>query len=560
MISFKDKRVISVLLMTVLIIVMWITVNKLGRIKRVIIDDVPEIIFSRESGFYDKDFDLEISAPKGEIYYTLDGSDPTISSFHYEGPIHIQDATNNPNVYSMRTDVSTDFCKDLGIDTFYKVPDFPVDKCTIVRAVLYYGDDRYSDIKTASYFVGYEGREAYDGMNIISIVTDPYNLFDYNEGCYVRGAVFDNFLASTEDIYSVPYWMWVCNYSKGMVSEKKISIQVFDPEKKLVLSQACGMRIRGGASRSKNPKSLNFYAREEYDGNKNFMLDFWHNGLFPSRATLFQGGDDDKAKGKDYVFHTLCKDMNFATMDYEPYVMFLDGEYWGVYWLTEKYGKDYIHNHYDVDKDNIIIVKNNMVTEGEPEEMDLYLEMVDYCTGNDLSIEENYDYLFDKYLDHDSTIDYYAALLYVARCADWPGWNYSLWRSRTVANDKYSDGKWRWLAFDLNSGGLTPNLIDHDSIDAATKDEMFASLLKSPKFRKELTDRMLELKDTTFSKESVRNCISDARSILDTPMIYHCKRFWGEGSTHFYNDSMDDLLLFLEKRNDSIGDIIEKYR
>ena len=75
--------------------------------KPVIADDVEELNFSAESGFYEDEFDLYIDAVGGTVFYTLDGSTPTCQSNKYTGPIHISDATNNENVYSARTDVSS---------------------------------------------------------------------------------------------------------------------------------------------------------------------------------------------------------------------------------------------------------------------------------------------------------------------------------------------------------------------------------------------------------------------------------------------------------------------
>ena len=70
------------------------------------------IIFSKGSGFYNKEFELSIYAPTAEIYYTLDGTDPNENSIKYTDPIIIKDISENPNVYSMRTDVSARFLED----------------------------------------------------------------------------------------------------------------------------------------------------------------------------------------------------------------------------------------------------------------------------------------------------------------------------------------------------------------------------------------------------------------------------------------------------------------
>ena len=51
------------------------------------------IVFSKKSGFYEEEFDLSIWAPSAEIYYTMDGSEPTKESYRYEQPIRIFDAS-----------------------------------------------------------------------------------------------------------------------------------------------------------------------------------------------------------------------------------------------------------------------------------------------------------------------------------------------------------------------------------------------------------------------------------------------------------------------------------
>ena len=44
---------------------------------------------------------------------------------------------------------------------------------------------------SATYFVDFDQKEGYQGMNIVSIITDPDNLFDYDTGIYVMGRAYD---------------------------------------------------------------------------------------------------------------------------------------------------------------------------------------------------------------------------------------------------------------------------------------------------------------------------------------------------------------------------------
>ncbi len=81
-----------------------------------------DIRFSRESGFYEESFYLEITAGQNEdwmLYYTLDGSMPDTTSPQYTGPILMEDVSYKENVYSAREDISR---------ADYKKPDYPIDK------------------------------------------------------------------------------------------------------------------------------------------------------------------------------------------------------------------------------------------------------------------------------------------------------------------------------------------------------------------------------------------------------------------------------------------------
>ena len=566
------KRTAPVLIITIALAIFWIIAENRSSGKEMIIDDVPELIFSRESGFYDDEFDLIITAPRGKVYYTTDGSVPTSDSIPYTEAIHIIDATVDENVYSARTDTSTGFRSDLiseysSEDPGYMVPDYCVDKCTVIRAVVCYDDGSYSQVKTCSYFVGFNDKPGYEGMNYISVVTDPVNLFDYNEGIYVTGRAFDEYVTDIENMpWNDTWYLWTANYSRENTTEKPASVQFFDQKGNLLLSQLCGLKLKGNGSRGYVCKSLNLVAREEYDGNDHFIYDFWGDGFYPKRLSVFSGGDDYITKSRDYLIHSLCKDMEFATMKFTPYVMFLDGEYWGVYWLNDKYDAEYFNNRYGVDKDSVIAVKYSPryaeleLEEGEETDAELYYEMMDFCNNADMSIDENYRICFDKYLDYDSTIDYYAVMLYISRYWDWPQANFGLWRTKTVGNDNYSDGKWRWMMFDVNNEALSADLTDYDSIAWAMYYPFFANLMSNEKFRTDLLDCILELQYTTFSKASIEKGIQDYHQIMDEPLKLTHKRFWGTEDNHLYDESLQSLEYFLYQRPDHIDDIVNRYR
>lgn len=494
-----------------------------------------KIVFSKKTGFYDEEFYLKIYAPTEEIYYTLDGSEPTKDSYKYEEPLLIYDATRNDNTNSTRTDLSSKF---LTGNCIYQIPHYLIDKCTILKVAYYDKYGNRSKVEEQVYFLGYGGKPGYNDVNIISVTADPEDLFDNEKGIYVLGDVFTQYAAEVnlEEHYD---YVWKANYQKsGREWERTAHIQVFDTEKQLVLSQSVGLRIQGGVSRSFYPKSLNFYARDEYGSNR-MQYDFFGTGYYPQRVTLSAGGNDYYGKMKDRIGAELTRDCEFCTMHYEPYVLFLNGEYWGFYYLTEKYDENYIEHYYGVDKDNVIIFKADALEAGIDEDYDTYFDMLEFIETADMKKDENYQQACNL-IDMESFIDYYAAEIYMARNGDWPNANYALWRARKMSDKPYEDGKWRWMLFDVNTSAFSENLAEHDTIGYVIgKCPLFANLSNSTMFRQQFATRLREMRDNVFTEDLVNEKLDEYKSIMSDPMENHYWRFFGRNSEDFTKSRRD---------------------
>lgn len=567
MMLHKYRRNILFAASALILLFFIIWVNERKSSNAFIADDVGEIVFSNESGFYDSPFELSIkSTVGGQIYYTLDGSDPSNSSNIYTGPLLISDASNNENVYSMRKDVSTAFLDDMmqkysGDNPGYITPDYPIDKCTVVRAVIDYGNGEYSKIKTGTYFVDYDDKPGYENINVICINTDPDNLFDYETGIYVTGKRFDEYVANEmAESWTKPYWWWWdSNYSlRGREYEREAVCQFYSSGK-LVLSQNCGIRIHGGGTRSHNPKSLNLYARDEYSKYDKFMYDFFGTDYYPSKITLFNGGDDI-FEAKDYMINELTDGLKFSTMDFAPYALFLDGEYWGCYWINEKYDENYFEHHYDVPSKNVEMIKNGVAEIGDEKCVEEYNEIIKYVSTSDCNDPEVYDRLTQNF-DLDSLIDYYASLIWCSRIGDWPNNNWAVWRSSKNGTGEYNDGKWRWILFDLNSGGVHEELSTYDSIASTIEtSRFFASIFNNEYIKGRILDRLAELNDTVFAKNRTDKVVEQYHYLFDEPMKNNFRRFYGDGSYERYVQGVKEIENFFPERREYIPELISMYR
>lgn len=406
--------------------------------------------FSIPSGFYDSDQRLKISAPIGaQVYYTTDGSIPdkdSDSTRKYEGEILLTDATANPNKYSMIAETSLGNMRDelelinkervlQGLDEVelntacYKLPQYNIDKCNVITAVYYdmWGDR--SEIYTGVYFIGFNEKKGYDDICVISLVTEPDGLFSYENGIYVLGKRYDRFVRDGKN--TARYWeYWLGNFNNhGAMAEREAVMFFFDKQHNLMFQKNVGIRIQGNSSRTYNPKSLNIYSRRLYDGEESFP-DIFGCGYKAESINLFMGSQDSDLKMRDSVLNNLIVgNVDVGARHYIPCLMFLDGEYWGVYFLTEKYDETFLKAYYNINKEDAVIVKNDTLECGNNSDMDDYREMRAFLTDSDLSVSENYAKAAEM-VDMKSTAEYYAIMTYTSRFNDWPRANYEMWKSK----------------------------------------------------------------------------------------------------------------------------------
>ncbi|HRR75420.1 MAG TPA: CotH kinase family protein [Ruminococcus sp.] len=576
--------------------------------------------FSAESGFYGSEFQLTINAPQGTtVYYTTDGSDPTTASERYSGAIRVYDKTDEPNVYSARTDISADNVT---------APANNVDKAMIVRAVAVDGQGRVSDIVTKTYFVGTTNGSYYKNMKVISLVTDPDNLFDYEKGIYVKGKIYDDkYGTQTPGNPGIPgnpgnpggqqdpggqenpggqqnpggpgnwgnwgnigdwgdfgdwgigvvnSWEREANYTQhGREWERPASIEVFDNGQS-VLAQNVGIRIKGAASRNTPQKSFNLYARMDY-GKGEFEYDFFDGRAAKAKngktikkyegVTIRNGGNDNGGMFfRDSVNQRLVADRNMAVEATSECMVFIDGEFWGIYQLIERVSDDYINSHYGIKKSDAVIVKNGELEEGTDQDLQDWNQLAQTYASADMSSDQMYEQLCEK-LDIQSYIDYFAAQIYWNN-ADWPQNNYAVWRTASVdETNPYADGKWRMFLFDTEystglynmNTGAGDNAFTRIQRNSDNESRMFINLLKNQKFREQFNLTMMDLINYNFDNEKAQAVIdyfdqNFRQQILDTFERYSIGKssFGGGSPEQTYTSALRTVQNFYSQRAQNI--------
>ena len=490
--------------------------------------------FSHKGGFYTSAFDLQITTDEAgvKIYYTTDGSDPVPNaegSKEYMGNINIKSRAGDPNVLSMIKNISADTTQP------WKAPVGEVFKCTTIRAVAVRDDGTKSKIVTHSYFVDPDMKTRYS-IPVISLVTDKTNLFDSATGIYTD-----------------------TNCEKGGSEwERPMHIEFFEPDGTLGFSQYIGARIHGGWTRKYPQKSFRIYADAGYDD-----IDKIKYEIFPGlkkrvsgkkldsfeRLILRNAGNDwTGVMFRDEMMQSLVSHLKLDTQAYRPSVVFLDGEYWGIYNIRERYDDEYLKSHYNLDKDKVAILdvlETPEVQDGKEEDAVAYTsDIIDYLKQNPITENSTYEYIKTK-MDVENYIDYNVAEIFFGN-TDWPGNNVAIWKYKTDDGQYHpeapygQDGRWRWLLKDVDFGfGLYGSNVNQNTLAFAVGDtQIFGSqanppwavfllktLLQNSEFRNEFINRFADQMNTSFEPARVNQRIDEVKSGIEAAMPEHSDRW-----------------------------------
>ena len=506
---------------------------------------------SKAAGFYQEEFQLAIKSFLGDtIYYSLDGSPPTQNAILYHDSLLIYNRSSEPNYFC---EIPSSPNQSLINNKAWESPNTLIDKATILRCRSYKNGIPSSKIYTHTYFVDENMFSKYE-FPVISLVTDQGNFFDEDTGIYVPGIHFDE--NSPE---------WTGNYcNTGREWERPIHIEFFEQTGALAFAQDAGVRIHGGKTRIVAQKSLKFYARKEY-GTKEFnykLLPKKENEKYKRfilRTSMGSWGDESIIK--DVLTQEITKDLNFETQSYQPIILFINGEYWGIQTLRDRIDEHYIEYEHNLNADSIDLIGGNynLVFSGSNQH---YLNLLNYIEDYDLSIQEHYDYVLTQ-IDIDSYLEYQIAEMYFANY-DWPENNMKLWRPQT------DDGKWRWIFYDLDAGlrDYEYNMFNHCTQNdpnitwpnSPRSTFLFRNLLKNSIFKMKFSKRYSSLLNSTFSTSSTISESYNLKNLYKTEIEDHVSRWHYPSSVNSWEKDIEDkIVYFLENRPCSVQNHIRQF-
>jgi hypothetical protein len=502
----------------------------------VITAPIEPVAFSHPAGTHSAAFDLTLSHPDPEVtvLYTLDGSEPdidnlggttyayvnsypngpfrqnTFTSALYSGPIPIAERSSQPDKLARISSTA-----DSNPSYF---PTSPVKKGTVVRARAH-RDGASGPVTTATYFVSATNAFSWD-LPIVSISVDEDGLFEFFDGIYVAGVD-----------HSTGSGARICNWGnynrRGRENERDAHIEFFADGERF-LEQNGGIRIQGNCSRMRPFKSLRLYGRstglEDSYFDYPFFTETVPGAVYPDnrlhrRLILRSPNFYDTAFSR--LFHGVYEGVLGRL---QPVKQFINGEYWGMAFLRDRFDPYYLQYHYGLDPDNITIIgvsyrhefepipvnysdRVYTLSSGIPEDLNDFNAMRVFIVGSDMSDPAKYAQA-QTWICLDSFINHLILKIFSGDAQYAPEVVY--WRTRVAENEGFGDGRWRFFVKDFDSTLETANYVTGLATGTHPRPfghELFTSLLDNPDFRTRFINRFSDLLNTHFRTERFEEII-----------------------------------------------------
>lgn len=338
-------------------------------------------------------------------------------------------------------------------------------------------------------------------------------------------------------------------------------------------------------------RSLDWISRDEMGYNKAVFEElFTYSDRDEYQRFMFRASGDDNypANGdlnhegschiRDEFVHTLAQKggMKLDVRVVERVVVFLNGEYWGLYGLRERPADhDYTVEYYDQDKYNLHYLAtwgNTWAEYGGAEAFADWTDFRDFVLNSDMSIEENYEIVKSRF-QVKSLCDYMIINLNTV-ASDWLNYNTGWWRG---IDPKGDHKKWGYILWDndatfdyyINYSGV-PNTdpdaqpCDIDEIseymddffnnqDVGKHEKIFLKLQEeNDEFRQLYYSRQADLLNTVFSCDNMIATFDSMIATIEPEMPRQIAR-WG-GSMEGWQENVDKMRGFITDRCTLIDD------
>jgi len=313
-----------------------------------------------------------------------------------------------------------------------------------------------------------------------------------------------------------------------------VQVEIYDENGQCLINQECEMTMSGKSSRVKYAqKAFRLVAKADYGDNR-FHAELFSRrdyGEYKSVVVRAAGQDNQMAMMRDVLITSLARNTSVMYQEAEPKVVYVNGNYWGVYYLRERISPHSIcqfEGWENPDSVDLLEGAEISVVQGSSE---TYHQMMNFVRKYGVSSDENLEKL-RQIVDVENYLDYVILQMFCN--------NQDLNNIRMYRNAE-GDGKWRWILFDTDlalrasrncveewlstsSGGKVGSITSQSNV-------LFVELMKNPRIEEYFLIRFGELLATDLSAGSVIARIQELYNALEPEMQMECDRWgWSKGT------------------------------
>lgn len=477
----------------------------------------PGVEISPASGLYGAPQTITLTSDPGEIYYTTDGSNPSTNTTGTTCTTDHEGSTVTPST-----------------TTLYTGP-FQITETTVVRARCFTPGQVPGAIQTQTFFIG----ETFQNLPFVSVAADPCTLFDDTIGIYLNNH------EPNREVY------------KGKDAPGYLEFFPNDGSKGFAVNG--GVRIGGENNWFGRPqKALNFSLKGKYGDDEIKYNLFPQTGIpIHTGLSLREGGDNWRnAMLRDSLWWYVAADrqLNIDSTARRPAVAFVNGKYWGLYNIRDRWDEQWFHQHYGVDNGNYDHLGFGRFTSSTTTlgihhgDLTEWNTLYDFIRTSDLSLPENWAFVESK-IEIDSYIDFVICESY--------GNNTSWGHNREFWKDRKPGGKWRWFIPDMDRTWQSGNANGNVFSSMLSSSGILSNLRDNTGFRERLAQRFAAHVYSTFSPTRLIPMINDLGDLLDLELDRHVAEWNEAGTTRTrYYDQLDDIKSFVNQRPDNMMSLI----
>jgi len=422
---------------------------------------------------------------------------------------------------------TTDGSKPNSTSSLYQNP-ISINSTKVIRATAYASGLLPGDEKQASYFIDQES-----DLPVVSIIIEPDYLWDTVVGIY------NDYMIAMRRGWERPARVEYFNEEGNKDFDKNSVIRLFGktaiyyPQKSLAIFP-------------NNPLSFPLFNSRENEEYHSFVL---------------RSSSDDwpKTMMRDALMQSVFTDhLAIDYQAYEPSVLYLNGEYFGIHNIREKLNEDFLKTYHNVslsDMDFFAIDMRDTSFYDQQGSHSQFEGLMEFIMNNDMSDPDNYE-IVEAQLDMDSYADYLISNFYFINTS----WHHNI----KVWRDNATDNKWRYMVYDLDRGMQSWDLPHNLLFGIDTVDVFFQHLRQNDKFKSHFINRCKGFMNNVFETGRIEHFIDSLKTKITSEMPSHITRWKDECNPDGYcgvqsMDEWNDDLNVLYNFNDQIHEYTHQH-